>query len=188
MKKVVFIVALLLMATNSASGHNYVGIYADIDHLVCDVMNPSGTLLPFEFWIWWLPDSTWVEGGGMHGANFSISYPASVIRGTVTANPLIISQLGDLDAAQIEIRFSECQTGWIWTHHRACYLTTNTPGIIDIRAEEPTGNPPDYLIVACVVGGGDMCLPVTRLTPLYLNRDIIATEDITWGAIKALYR
>ncbi len=85
---------------------------------------------------------------GLAGVEFSIAYPANVIMGEITLNPLIAVELGELDTGT-SVAFTDCQNDWVWTHHQSLILTNTEQTRIDIEKHELSG---DYQIVTCEVG------------------------------------
>ena len=181
MKKVLLVAAALLIlagSLNAAPPRGYIGLYADMGHSVCSVVNPGG-FLPFNMYIWCLPGQD-----GMTAAEFAISYPASVIPSTVTLNPAITVSLGTLTAGT-SVAFGACNYDWVWTHQQACYLTATTPGYIMI-IPDPTALPPAYQYATCALG--NPLEQIQILSNLAMNQAcVVATQNASWGAIKSLF-
>ncbi len=85
---------------------------------------------------------------GLAGVEFSIAYPANVIMGEITLNPLIAVELGELDAGT-SVAFTDCQNDWVWTHHQSLILTNTEQTRIEIEANGTSG---DYQIATCELG------------------------------------
>ena len=181
MKKILLTAAALLIlagSLNAAPPRGYIGLYADGNHSICNVMNPGG-FLPFTMYIWCLPSEH-----GMTAAEFAVSYPASVIPSTITLNPAITVSLGTLTGGT-SVAFGSCNNDWVWTHTQSCYLTATTPGYIVI-IPDPTAQPPAYQYASCELG--NPLEQIMIINNLALNQQcLIATKDASWGAIKSLF-
>lgn len=155
----------------------YAGLFVDQIHSGTAVYYVT-PLTPFTMWIWWLPSEK-----GIMAVEFQIIYPSNVIGITVTVNPLVAAELGDLASGE-SAAFGDCQMACVWTHQQACYLTDMSPSFIQIVAH-PTGG--GLNVATCEAG--HPIEAATALTPLYLNQSgPIAAEPVSWGVIKGLYR
>jgi hypothetical protein len=171
--------ALLLLSGAAFAGPTgYMGLYADADHTVCEVINPGG-FYPFELWIWCLPSDL-----GQICAEFMICYPPNVITSTVTFNtPIISVTLGDLSTG-LSVCYVNCLWDWNWPAHQLIYLTDTTPAFIEICPHPDVGV---YQFANCEPGYPTE--PILILNHLALNQScVIGTENVSWGAIKSLYK
>ena len=169
--------ALLLVSSLAFAGPvGYMGLYADVDHSVCEVINPGG-FLPFTMWIWCQPSDN-----GQMCAEFSIAYPPTVIQSTVTPNAALISvTLGDL-LNGMSVCYVGCQHDWNWPFKQMNYLTDTSPNYITINAHPDTG---EISFANCLEGFPMELAVVTN--HLALNQPCeIATEEASWGAIKGM--
>ena len=181
MKKAIFLAAALLIlagSLNAAPPRGYIGLYADGNHSVCNVVNPGG-FLPFNMYIWCLPSEH-----GMTAAEFAISYPASVIPSTITLNPAITVSLGTLTGGT-SVAFGACNYDWVWTHQQACYLTATGADYIRVIAD-PTALPPAYQFATCELGNPLEEIQIIN-NPALNQGCLVATKDASWGAIKSLF-
>ena len=95
---------------------------------------PQPGFYPIEMWIWCQPGPR-----GMICAEFSVDYPATIIRAAVEANMDIYSvSIGDLDYG-ISVCYNTCQYDWHWIYHQTLYVTQPTPGIVGIEGHLDTG-------------------------------------------------
>jgi hypothetical protein len=137
---------------------------------------------PVEMWIWCLPDNQ-----GQICAEFMIVYPPNVIQSTVTNNTDIISvTLGDL-ASGMSVCYVTCQWDWNWPFHQLLYVTDPTPSeVIITKHPDPTIMCPQF--ATCEPGYPTDCVSI--LTNLIINTECapISTEEVSWGAIKGLYK
>jgi hypothetical protein len=85
---------------------------------------------------------------GLFAVEFSIAYPANVLVGDVTTNPLIAVELGDLDTGT-SVAFTDCQNDWVWTHHQSLFLTNTEETRVEIEKHESVG---DYQMATCELG------------------------------------
>jgi hypothetical protein len=85
---------------------------------------------------------------GLYAVEFSIAYPANVLPGDITLNPLVAVELGDLDTGT-SVSFTDCQNDWVWTHHRSLFLLNTEETRIEIEENEVAG---DYQIATCEIG------------------------------------
>ena len=200
MKKALLLaLAMLLVGTVANAGYPYVGLYGGVydadyvegpggyDHTMCQVTVPVA-FNDIEMWIWWAPDPTF--GKGLASVEFKIVYPsaANIIAGAVTANPLILAELGSLPAGIASTVGSlQCQYDWFWSHHQTITVRkTTAAGMLTIVADPGLAVPPfDVLVSDC----NFFNYACTKLNDgLGLNQTCaIAVEDKSWGAIKSLY-
>ncbi len=186
MKTTILILVLLavvptIVSAQSEEETQYIGIFADPDHSICEVFS-TGPFTPFEYYVWILPGQY-----GVRWIGFTIVHPSNIIRETETANPdLDFTYTGALDETGIEYTFTNCEENWIWTHKMTCYLLNETPSQIGF-APHP-GYPQGW------DGSGHACpdwlhlSPVRVLSDLHLNENCaIGVNDESWGAIKALF-
>jgi hypothetical protein len=153
------------------------GLYVDDAHSMCEVINPGG-FYPFEMWVWLYPSSK-----GMICAEFMCCYPANIIQSTVTWSPELSVTLGDL-ATGLSACFVSCFWDWIWVAHQACYLTDTVPGFIEVCPHPDVGV---YQFANC--DPGYPTEPILVLNHLALNQPCrVGTENVSWGAIKSLYK
>jgi hypothetical protein len=141
----------------------YIGIWADQNHLDCDVFPPQYTT--FDVWIWCLPSVR-----GLQAAEFAVSFPATVITLSMVQRPDIAVSLGSLTTG-ISVAFSQndCQRDWVWMHHLTCMsLTTNVPGYIGIIPHPATLPLPAYQFASCEPGYP--IEPCMNSGPLYVNQ------------------
>ena len=183
MKRLVMFAVVLAFVINAgfackAQEKTYVGLFADPSHSVTSVIG-HGAFVPFTIWIWWLPSVR-----GLLLGEIALEYPSNVITTTWTTNSMNNCGLCCLGASDpIYVCFANCQWDWVWSHQMTCYLTDGAPTAIRIV---PTidGDPS-----AAGCGPGYPVEPATVFTSLYLNQyGPIATEPISWGTIKSLYR
>lgn len=175
MKKVLLAVMLLVFATPVFAADAYVALYADAGRSDCDVLIVGG-FMPFEVWVWF---SSW---RGVQAAEYKLTAPAGVIASTVTTNPDINVTLGD-PWSGIAVSFQNCQTGWVWAQHVACYLTVASPAFILVEASPTAGA---LQIASCELGYP--LFPAAVVNHLALNQGcVVATENASWGAIKSLF-
>lgn len=85
---------------------------------------------------------------GLYAVEFSIAYPANVLVGDVTTNPLIAVELGDLDTGT-SVAFNDCQNDWVWTHHQSLFLTNTEETRVEIEKHESAG---EYQMATCELG------------------------------------
>jgi hypothetical protein len=184
MKKVILAaLGLLLMAGAAfaqAPDTAYVGLFTDVDRNTWTASH-TGAPTDFMMYIYWLPS---VEG--FIGAEFKVTFPTNVLRGTLTTNPRITISLGQLTTGlAVVLDPTDCQPPgqWIETHNLECLLLSATPGVIQIAASGMSGN---YQVSICDVNY--TVRPVKRFTNICLNSSCTtATEKKTWGAIKSLF-
>lgn len=175
MKKVLLALAILALATPAFSAPAYVGLFADANHMDCDVMLVGG-FMPFDVWVWFFTPEL-----GVQAAEYMATAPAGVIPSVVTTNPLITASLGDMWSG-ISVSFGACQNGWVWTQHAACYLTSASMMFLTIGPRPGVG----LQIASCELGFP--IYPAVVLNNLALNQDcVVATENASWGAIKSLF-
>ena len=140
----------------------YIGIWADANHVDCDVFPPQYT--QFDAYIWCLPSVR-----GLQAAEFAVSFPATVIILAIVQYPDIALSLGSFPAG-ISVAFGEgnCQMDWVWTHRVRCLSLTNTPGYIGIIPHPGTLPAPAYQFASCQAGYPiEPCLNISRL---YVNQ------------------
>ena len=175
--------AFLVVASAGADclpSNTYVGLFADSGHSVMSV-NYAGTATQFELWIWWLPSER-----GLQAVEFGMTYPANVIRSTITcAVPGIGACWWWNNSTCLAFDEGLCQMDWVWTHHQTCFLTDAMPSVIEIGPFSGMSEIESYTCEAGYPAG-----PATIiLNKLALNQEeVIAVEPQSWGAIKNLYR
>ena len=185
MSKIIVLSVVILMLSGSVFAHiGFMGLYSDGTHTSC-----SASGVPFylvEMWIWFKPDPT----NGMVCADFMITYPANVITSTVTKNlPIISIDWGDFYSGY-SVCFIDCQYDWIWPAHQLLYVTDYTPTTCQI-VKHPDPAIECVQMNDCTEGYPPYC--VGAYPRLWLNEDWgpcedpLATEGMSWGAIKSLY-
>lgn len=142
----------------------------------CKVINPGG-FFPFEMWVLYQPGVK-----GIICSELMACYPSNVIQSTVIWNdPIISVMLGSLPTG-LSICYISCQWDWTWICHQMCYLTDTVPGFIEVCQHPDVGV---YQFANC--DPGYKTEPIVILNHLALNQPcVVATEDASWGAIKAL--
>jgi hypothetical protein len=179
LKKLVFLIAalLLLFGATTAWCCPGIGLFADADRSICEVISPGG-FYPFEMWIWIQPH---IDNGTICN-EFRICYPPNVIQSTVTWNdPIISVMLGDLPSG-LSVCYIICQYDFFWIAHQACYLTDTTPAWIEVCAHPDVG-----VVQYADCTPGYPVWPSTIWNHLALNQPcVIGTEESSWGAIKSM--
>jgi hypothetical protein len=167
----------------------YVGLFTDLAHTAHRV-NYTATppaMTPFTYYIFWLPSKM-----GLMAAEFKIQYPANVLQTSSTKNPLVIIEMGTLQAGmsisfygEVECGVNCCLTDWVYSHRVTGLLMNANQGQIMV-VEHPGTIPPAYQIGSCEPGYP--IYPVERFCHLSLNYDGgTAVERQSWGAIKSLF-
>ena len=85
---------------------------------------------------------------GLYAVEFSIAYPANVLPGDATTNPLIAVELGELDTGT-SVSFIDCQNDWVWTHRQSLFLTNTEETRVEI---EENGSAGEYQMATCELG------------------------------------
>lgn len=185
MRRIPFILALgaALLAIGVCDAESrapYVGLFTDGYHSDCDVYL-VGPFMPFEIWIWW-----YAGEDGLAATMHELVFPSNVLHVTETQSPECIVALGcecSLSNPAYCCQRVSCATGWAWSHHISCYLTDANPSWIEIV---PCPGQP---LVAASCAPGYPLEEVTVLYDLGLNQMCLwATEPLSWGSIKGLYR
>jgi len=185
MKKVILAaLGLLLMAGAAfaqAPDTAYVGLFTDVDRQTWTASYSGPPPTDFMMYIYWLPSAE-----GLIGAEFKVTFPSNVLRGTLTTNPRITISLGQLTTGlAVVLNPTDCQPPGVWleTHNLECALLNATPGVIQIAASGMSG---DYHVAICDQDYSPR--PVIRYTNVCVNSTCTtATEKETWGAIKSLF-
>jgi len=177
MKKVLFIAAALLIlagSLNAAPPKGYIGLYADLNHSVCNFMGTGA----MTFYVWCLPSQN-----GMTAAEFAASIPAWVFA-SPSPNPAVLA-LGGLTTGTSVTFPGGCQNDWVWTYSVFAFVSAPTPGSINIIAD-PSVSPPVLKYASCALG--NPLEDIIIINNLVLNGPcLIATKDASWGAIKSLF-
>jgi hypothetical protein len=182
MKKALLLLFLSLLCSGSAAASTgaYMGLYTDSEHMYWCVSGVG--FYPVEMWIWCLPGDQ-----GVFCNEFMISYPPNAIQSTVTRNPIISVDLGDLGWG-MSVCYTACQTDWFWNYHQLLWVTDPSQTQCTIVAHPDVGA---VQIANCEPGYP--IEPATVLTNLYINRPYddplcqgVATDEASWGAIKSL--
>lgn len=178
MKKALLLAVALLLISGSALACPGIGLFADPDRSICEVINPGG-FFPFEMWIWFQPHLV----NGAICEEFRICYPLNVIQSTVTWNdPIISVMLGDLPSG-LSVCFLVCQYDFFWLCHQMCYLTDTLPAWIEVCPHPDVG-----VIQYADCTPGYPVWPNSVWNHLALNQPcVIGTEESSWGAIKGMY-
>ena len=140
----------------------YIGIWADANHVDCDVFPSQYT--QFDAYIWCLPSVR-----GLQAAEFAVSLPATVVILAIDQYPDITLSLGSFPTG-ISVVFGEgnCQMDWVWTHRFTCLSLANTPGLISIMPHPAVQPVPAYQFASCEAGYPiESC---TILSHLYVNQ------------------
>jgi hypothetical protein len=141
----------------------YIGIWADANHVDCDV-SPAVYAM-FDAYIWCLPSVH-----GLQAAEFAVSFPELVIILATVQNPNITVALGSIPSG-ISVAFGEgqCQMDWVWTHRVACMsLAANVPSYIEIIPHPGAQPLPAYQFASCQPGYP--IEPCLYIQPLFVNQ------------------
>jgi hypothetical protein len=151
-----------VLQRNTLSQTAYIGIWADANHVDCDVFPAIYT--QFDAYVWCLPSSR-----GLIAAEFAVSFPAWVITLATAQHPNIAISLGSLMTG-ISVAFGEgnCQRNWVWLHRVTCMSLANTSGLISIIPHPAVQPVPAYQFASCEPGYPiESC---TILSSLYVNQ------------------
>jgi len=180
MKRVLLVVAFLILFVIAGdacalSPKPYVGLFADANHSIpC-----NGGSSSFNLYVWWLPSAN-----GSLGTTYNLVLPSNVTIVSWTQSSEVAILVGcdcGISGGFCAV-FAECQTDWVWSQRMACNVLDEEPSAIEI--------------VPCV-GGSSLTVancyysvePVTIMNKFCINQEpIVAVEEVTWGAIKSLYR
>ena len=180
MKTLLIAFSLLLVAGSASAGfHGYMGIYFDNAHT--DWCKTVAPMTPVTYWAWVLPGVN-----GVKGVVFmvDIDNTANIILDEEIPNYRVLRVIaGSMTTGMSAVAY-ECQTSWFWLAKQVLYPADSTPTIFQI-VKHPAG----YMDFAnCLEDYPEE--PFIRLTNGYLNGTCgpIATQEGSWGAIKALYR
>jgi len=177
----VLVLAALLLAI-AASGVEsrapYVGVFADTYHASTCVFMPTGsTSLPFTLWVWSYPGDQ-----GLMATEFTLELPSNVTLVGSEMNFGVCAPVVGCYWPCLCCPYQACQTDWHWSWKIDCVLIDSNPSLIRIKS---CGTDPMIQAPNCSIG-----YPVEQVTVLNdfgLNQ-LIATEPVSWGAIRSLYR
>ncbi|MBN1163011.1 MAG: hypothetical protein JXB45_00395 [Candidatus Krumholzibacteriota bacterium] len=180
MKKVLLLTAALcLLAGNSIAGpYGYVGVYLDMDRLVCESYATSGVIIVYVFH----------HGNdlGFQSAEFAMTYPTACYNIGKTPNPDYTLVMDDpTSPTGGAITFLSCDLGWKWSYMIQVLVAAPVPGYIEVVPHPATG-----LIQQAECTAGFPLYEVIQLNkfgfqqPCWLADD---AEDASWGAIKGMY-
>lgn len=142
----------------------------------------AGPFYPVEMWVWALPGEL-----GMVCVEYTVEYPANVVRSTVTFPPGLVRLAGDI-VGGLSLCFPECRYDWCRTAHQLLYVADAAHSVLGIGPHPDTG-----LSRFAVCTEGYPLEPFTVLTNLYINYGpaepecgATAAETASWGAIKGM--
>jgi hypothetical protein len=180
MKKFVLTVAVVaLFASPSFAQTGAMGLFADNQGLSCNITVPAAG-----------PLSVYVvhkSPGGATGAQWTLNAPTSATffyTGGAVANPNILS-IGD--QTDLSLAYGGCISGDFHTYTLNFFSTAVMPSC-SYMSLVPAPNKPGVISVDCIFAE----IPVIPGKGI-LNADgtcdcNVATEESTWGKVKALYR
>lgn len=175
MKKVILLIAVLLLLTGGSYACPCIGLYIDSMHSICEWYGFGG----FTVWVWHHPNES-----GMLGAEFKIAWstidPEFGLAGYDTYPDMVFT--GD-PLSGVQVTFASCTYDWIWSYKLEFFSPFATTSYIQVLPYPPSDQ---VRYQSCVTQ--EMYEVLVYNLFGFNTSCVVGTEETSWGAIKSLYK
>ncbi len=175
----VFVAATILLSAASFDSAQAasIGLYVDNVHVQNCVPWPRSNAR-YTVWSWCSSSSD-----GVQGACFAVIWNGTLFRGPVQVNPAVVDHYTGTDfMTGLMFYYSGCQYDWHWIH-KEDVTEVKPPGHLYI---EDGVLDHARMVWTCQVNQPWRYFSITKKA-YFGNCSPLATESVTWGAIKSLY-
>ncbi len=160
--------------------YGYIGLYADHERTSRCIFSDGGV-----GWLWCRPSKR-----GLERIIFRNQYPSNVTPIIFLTNDAEIDYIGGDEACGWTIRFNICQTDWIWVYCYSIDVNNTSMSSTDIAGECFSGSL-DFQHCDSEAAQPDSVIVLSNLLfnyPLDSSECTVGVDEISWGAIKSIYK
>lgn len=179
----VFAAATILLSAASFNSAQATSIGLYVDNIHYQNCEPWPRLNGrYTVWSWCLPSAE-----GVQGACFAVIWNGNLVRGPEQVNASVVDHYSGTNfLTGLTFYYNSCQYGWHWIHKEAITLIDVDPHTRNYLFIEEGVMEHAGMVWRC--GVNQSWVPFTITKRAYFGHcSPIATESVTWGAIKSLY-